>query len=244
MIEGLYAAASGMEAQQQRLDAIGNDLANLDTTGYQAQRGGFQDLLYNGAGAGAAQGVTVGAGAAFLTLGPSQAAGSVQQTGRALDVAINGDGYLQVRQPDGTTALTRDGHLEVDGSRRLTDENGLLVSPPVTLPAGTSESDVQIGADGQITVAGKVVGRLSLVTVPAADQLTQASGNLLIPNSASGAVRAASGATLTQGAVNGSNVDLASEMTELVDAQQGYSLASRAIDIQEQMGQIANGVVP
>jgi flagellar basal-body rod protein FlgG len=242
MIEGLYSAASGMEAQQQRLDSIANDLANVDTTGFQSQRVGFEDLLYNGSGSAGASGVTVGAGSALLTLGPSQAAGPIQQTGRSLDVAISGDGYLQLRQANGSVALTRDGHLEVDAQGRLTDENGLLLTPPITMPAGVSQSDVQIGADGTITAAGKSIGRLALVTVPAPDQLTEASGNLLLPNAASGGVRAATNATVVQGALNGSNVDLASTMSQMIDAQQGYSLASRAINIEEQMGQIANGV--
>jgi len=242
MIEGLYSAASGMEAQQQRLDAIGNDLANLNTTGYQTQRVGFENLLYNGAGAGASAGVTVGAGAQALTLGTDQSAGPLQQTGRALDVAISGDGYLQVRRPDGSVGMTRDGHLEVDGQGRLTDESGLLLQPPITIPAGVSTQDIQIGADGAVTAAGKPLGKLALVTVPAPDRLLEASGNLLVAGAASGAVRAASAATITQGAVNGSNVDMASEMSEMVDAQQAYSLASRAINIEQQMGQMANGV--
>jgi len=242
MIEGLYSAAAGMEAQQQRMDAIGNDLANVDTTGYQSQRVGFEDLLYGAPTGGAAQGVAIGSGSALLSYGPSDVAGPLQQTGRPLDVAITGNGYLQVRQANGSVALTRDGHLEIDADRRLTDENGLLIQPPITLPAGASENDVQIGTDGAITVAGKQIGKLAIVTVPAPDRLIEASGNLLLPSAASGAVRAATGTVVTQAAVNGSNVDLATEMSQMMDAQQSYSLASRAINIEEQMGQIANGV--
>src|SRR5271167_1867668 len=106
MLEGLYSAAAGMEAQQQRLDSISNDLANLDTPGYQSERVGFEDLLYNTAGGTSGTGVTTGTGAAAITLGPSQRASTLQQTGQPLDVGIVGDAYLEVKQPDGTQALT------------------------------------------------------------------------------------------------------------------------------------------
>lgn len=242
MIQGLYSAASGMEAQQQRLDAISNDLANLNTTGYQSQRIGFQDLLYNGVGAVAAPGVTIGTGAGVVSLGPSQVAGPIEQTGAPLDLAINGDGFFQVRQPDGSTALTRDGQFQLDASGQLTTAAGLLVQPPVKIPAGVDPNTLKIAADGSVTADGKTLGKVSLFTVPAPEQLIEASGNLLLPSAASGAVRPAGGATIQQGALNGSDVNLAQAMTEMVDAQQAYGLASRAITIEQQMGQIANEV--
>jgi len=242
MIDGLYSAASGMDAQQQRLDAISNDLANLNTTGYQSQRIGFQDLLYNSAGSAGAAGVSVGSGAGLISLGPSQLAGPLQPTGNPLDLAISGDGYFEVRQADGTTALTRDGSFQRDATGQLTTAAGLIVQPPIKVPAGTADSDIKVSADGTVTVAGKTIGKLALATVPAPEQLTPLSGNLLAPTTASGAVRPATAATIVQGEVNGSNVDLARAMTDMMDAQQGYSLASRAISIQEQMLQMANGV--
>src|ERR1700741_4944282 len=113
MLEGLYSAAAGMVAQQQRLDAITNDVANVSTTGYQAQRVGFRDLLYSPV-AGLPGAVGGGAGAATPLLGRSQAQGPIQDTGQPLDVAIQGPGYLEVRRADGSTALTRDGALQVD----------------------------------------------------------------------------------------------------------------------------------
>jgi flagellar basal-body rod protein FlgG len=231
-----------MEAQQQRLDAISNDLANLNTTGYQSQRVGFQDLLYNGVGAVGAPGVTIGTGAAVVSLGPSQVAGPIQQTGSPLDLAINGDGFFQVRQADGSTALTRDGQLQLDASGQLTNAAGLLVQPPVKIPAGVDPHTVKIAGDGSVTTDGKTLGKVSLFTVPSPEQLIEASGNLLLPTAASGAVRPAATATMQQGALNGSDVNLARAMTEMVDAQQAYGLASRAITIEQQMGQIANGV--
>jgi flagellar basal-body rod protein FlgG len=242
MLEGLYSAASGMDAQQQRLDAISNDIANIDTTGYQSERIGFESLLNNSAGSAGAPGVSVGTGAAAVSLGPSQVGGPVTQTGQPLDLAISGDAYFQVRRGDGSIALTRDGSFQLDAGRRLTNAQGQPVQPPITLPSGVQPSDVKISTDGTLTAAGKKIGQISLVTVPAPEQLTQVSGNLLTPSAASGAVRPASGATLQQGALSGSNVDLASAMTQMMDAQQSYDLSSRAISIEQQMLTIANQI--
>jgi flagellar basal-body rod protein FlgG len=246
MLEGLYSAAAGMDAQQQRLDSISNDLANLDTPGYQAQRVGFEDLLYNAPGgangSGASTGVTVGTGAAALDLGPTQASSAIEPTGQPLDVAISGNAYLEVKQTDGTPALTRNGSLEVDGLGRLTTAGGLLVQPPITIPAGTSAADISIATNGTVTVQGHALGKIALVTVPAPEQLTSNGSSLFVANAASGAIRAASGATIEQGSLNSSNVSIATEMVDMMDAEQSYSMQSKALNIQAQMAQIANEV--
>ena len=120
MLDGLYAAASGMQAQQTALDAIANDLANESTPGYQATKVGFHDLLYASGGASSGSTVATGAGAAAAIIGRSQLQGSMQQTGQPLDVAILGPGYIEVRRPDGTIGLTRNGVLQLNAQRRLT----------------------------------------------------------------------------------------------------------------------------
>src|SRR5579864_9130812 len=107
MLEGLYAAASGMEAQQQRLDALSNDIANVDTPGYQSEMLGFYDLLYSTAGSSEGTTVPTGAGAAAQYMGRSQLAGPIAPTNQPLDIAIIGDGFLQFKRPDGTIGLTR-----------------------------------------------------------------------------------------------------------------------------------------
>jgi flagellar basal-body rod protein FlgG len=242
MLEGLYSAAAGMQAQQERLDAISNDLANLDTPGYQSERVGFEDLLYSAAAPSQGSGVTVGAGAQAVNLGPSQVGGGVQQTGDPLDLAIDGDAYFEVKQSDGTTALTLNGQLQIDGKGQLTTGSGMLVQPPITVPSGTSPSDVTIDSDGTVSANGKTLGKLALVTVAAPEQLTPVGDSLLVPSAASGTPHAATGATVIQGSLNTSNVDLATEMTQMMDAQQSYSMASKALDIQSQMAQIANQV--
>jgi flagellar basal-body rod protein FlgG len=242
MLEGLYSAAAGMDAQQQRLDAISNDLANIDTPGYQSQRVGFEDLLYNSAGSSSGTGVTIGTGAAATNLGPSQSTSALEQTGQPLDVAIVGNAYLEVKQTNGTMALTRNGSLQLDSSGRLTTADGLLVQPPITAPAGVSASDITIGQDGTVSAQGKTLGKLAIVNVPAPEQLTAAGSSLFTANASSGAIKPVPGATVEQGSLNSSDVDLATEMTAMMDTEQSYSMTSKALDIQSQMLQIANEV--
>jgi flagellar basal-body rod protein FlgG len=242
MLEGMYSAAAGMAAQQQRLDALSNDIANVDTVGYKGVRVAFRDLVYDASGPGGAPGAVLeGAGAEATTIGRSGAAAPLEQTGRALDVAIGGDGYLQVTRPDGTTALTRDGHLSVDAGGRVLAA-GLPLQPPVTLPAGTDPDSLSIAADGTLTSQGRRVGGIQLLTVRAPDRMMPVGDNLFAPTAQSGAPGAARAATLQQGVLEGSNVDLANTMVDMMDAQRSYSLAARAINYQDQMAQIANGL--
>jgi len=242
MVEGLFSAAAGMAAQQQRLDAISNDIANVDTTGYQAQRVGFEDLLYNSAGSNNPTGVTTGTGAATMDLGPSQAEGEIQQTGRSLDVAINGPGFLEVRQSGGAIGLTRNGALQLDAKGQLTTADGDVVQPPITVPKGVNENDIDIGPSGTVTANGRTLGRLALVTVPSPSGLLANGSSTYSLTAASGGARAATGATLQQGALEGSNVDISTEMVNMMDAQRSYSLDSEAIQIQEQMASTADQV--
>ena len=242
MLEGLYSAAAGMAAQQQHMDAVANDLANVDTTGYKSLRTGFRDLLYTQAGKAAGTRVDVGAGAAATQLGRSLEQGALQNTGRMLDVAISGQGFFQVRRGNGSTALTRDGNFHLDSGGRLVNSSGARVLPAITVPAGTSEDQVSIASDGTVNVAGKQMGKLRLVTVRSPEGLTAAGDNLFTASAASGPVRAATGATLQQGYLEGSNVDMADAMVGMMDAQRGFEMASKAIQMQDEMAGIANGV--
>ena len=113
----------GMAAQQEQIDALANDMANMSTPGYQATRVGFHDLLYSSGGGSTGSTVATGAGAAAQIIGRSQVQGSIQPTGRPLDVAIVGEGYIEVRRPDGTIGLTRNGVLQIDCSRSPDDEH-------------------------------------------------------------------------------------------------------------------------
>jgi flagellar basal-body rod protein FlgG len=242
MLEGLYSAASGMEAQQQQFDAISNDMANLDTPGYQSTIVGFHDLLYSNGGYGST--VATGAGSAAQMVGRDQTQGAIQQTGQPLDVAIQGAGFLEVRRPDGTIGLTRNGSLQLNAKRQLTNQAGMLVQPPITIPSGVDPSEVSIASNGTVQAAGKTIGKLSLVDVPAPDGLVADGDSVFSATAASGAIRPAKSAALQQGALEGSNVNLGDEMSKMMSAQQEYAMGSQAVQYQAQMLQIADQIKP
>jgi len=242
MLEGLYSAASGMEAQQQQFDAISNDIANVDTPGYQSTIVGFHDLLYSNGGYGS--NVPTGAGSAAQVVGHDQTQGAIEQTGQPLDVAVQGQGFLEVRRFDGSTGLTRNGNLQLNANRQLTNQQGMLVQPPITIPAGVPTDQVNIAADGTVQAGGKTVGKLSLVDVPAPDGLIADGDSVFSATAASGAIRAAKGTTLQQGALEGSNVNLGDEMAKMESAQQNYQMGSQAVQYQAQMLAIANQIKP
>jgi flagellar basal-body rod protein FlgG len=246
MLEGLHSAAAGMAAQQDRISAVSNDLANASTTGYKHVRVGFRDLMYQQAGRPARLGTNArtGTGSAAVDAGRSMGQGALQQTGNPLDVAIQGEGFLRVRLPDGRQALTRDGALRIDGTGRLTNSVGALVQPPIRVPAGTASEDVKIGRDGTVTgKAGARLGRLDLVSVRSPQGLQSVGDNAYVASAASGTpTRAPRATTLAAGAIEASNVDMSDAMIEMIDAQRSYQLASKAIETANQMMEIANGV--
>jgi flagellar basal-body rod protein FlgG len=242
MLTGLYAAAAGMESEQTQLNAVSNDLANVDTPGYQAQELGFHDLLYTTAGPQNGTTFPTGAGSAADVVGRNQSVGQIEQTGRALDVAVLGPGFIEVQRPNGTIGLTRNGTLELNARRQLTTATGMIVMPGVTIPNGVSLDKVSIAANGTVQVAGKAIGRIGLVTVPAPDRLLAAGDSTFSATAASGGIRAATGTTLEQGALEQSNVDMATAMGQMIDAQRSYQMDSRAISMQDQMLQIANQI--
>jgi flagellar basal-body rod protein FlgG len=240
MLQGLYAAASGMEAQQTQFDAISNDLANLNTPGYQSTEVGFQDLLYSGAGSASGSTVATGTGAASSIVGRSQTEGALQTTGNPLDVAISGPGFLQVRRSDGTIGLTRNGSLQVDAQGQVTDQQGNPLVPSITLPKGADPSQMHIAANGTVTAGGRTLGKITVVDVPAPTQLQPDGGSLFSVTAGSGPTRPAPGSTVQQGALEGSNVDAAQAMTDMINAQRDYQMSSQAIQYQDQMLQIAD----
>jgi flagellar basal-body rod protein FlgG len=242
MLEGLYSAASGMEAQQQQFDAISNDMANVDTPGYQSTIIGFHDLLYSNGEYGS--NVATGAGAQAEQMGYDQSQGAIQQTGQPLDVAVNGPGFLEVRRQDGTIGMTRNGALQLNDKRQLTTQTGMLVQPPITIPAGVDPSQVSIASNGTVSVGKQTLGKLSLVDVPAPNGLVADGDSVFSATAASGAIRAAKGTSVQQGALEGSNVNMGDEMSKMMDAQQQYAMGSQAIQYQAQMLQIANEIKP
>lgn len=235
MADGIYAAASGMAAQQTRIDYLSNDVANVNTTGYRAQRLAFSDLLYT-----PEQGVPVGAGSAVVSLGPTGSSGAIQPSDNPLDLALQGPGFFQVKRSDGTTALTRDGTFGLDANGDLVTSTGERLG--VQVPKGTQPSDISIGGDGTVSVSDKKVGQITVVDVPSTAGLRPLGDNLFATSAASGNPTP-SKTTVQQGATESSNVDLAETMSELIDAQRGFELASRAIKTQDELLDDANQLV-
>jgi flagellar basal-body rod protein FlgG len=240
MLQGLYAAASGMEAQQNQFTAISNDLANLNTPGYQATEVGFQDLLYSGAGSASGTTMATGTGSASSIIGRSQAEGSLDNTGQPLDVAISGEGFLQVRRNDGSIGLTRNGSLQTNDQGEITDQQGHPLVPSIKLPAGDTPADLTIDLNGNVSAKGQKLGTIAIVTVPAPNQLQPDGDNTYSVTAGSGATHVATGSTVQQGALEGSNVDVNTAMTDMINAQRSYQMASQAIQYQSQMLQIAD----
>jgi flagellar basal-body rod protein FlgG len=238
MLEGLYAAAAGMTAEQDQLDATANNISNEDTPGYQSEEVGFQDLLYENDDDDPSSAV-VGAGSAASAVGYSQQQGSLEQTGGPLDLAIEGNGYFQVRLANGTTGLTRDGSFQLNSHGQITTASGQTLVPPITVPAGTSASDIRVSTNGVVSVGGRRVGTLAVVMVPAPDKLLANGDSTYTTTAASGAPRAVRGAVVQQGYLEQSNVDLDVEISNMESAQQGYEMASKAISMEADMGQIA-----
>ncbi|MEA2421716.1 MAG: flagellar basal-body rod protein FlgG [Thermoleophilaceae bacterium] len=240
MLEGLYTAAAGMAAQQQRMDALSNDVANVNTSGYKRVRIGFRDLVYQQDGP---NGPRTGSGAAAVQLGRGYEQGTFEKSDSPLDLAIAGDGYFQVRRSDtGQIALTRSGSFQADATGQIVTAQGDRLVPPIQLPRGVDPSTLTIAQDGTVSSAGRALGQVQLVTVPAPTGLQAAGNGYYTVTAASGGVRRAPAATVEQGMIESSNVNLADAMVDMMDAQRSYAMASKAIHMQDQMMEIANGV--
>jgi flagellar basal-body rod protein FlgG len=235
MANGIYAAAAGMAAQQTRIDAIANDLANADTPGYKSERIGFVDLLY-----GSENGVAVGSGATTIDAGPEMTEGALGASDNPLSVAIDGPAFFQVQRPGGGVGLTRDGDFQLDSAGNLVTSTGSRLVPPITVPAGTAPKDVTISSNGTVTVVNKVVGKLNLVDVGSPSGLQPVGTSMYVTTAASGHATAAKGTTLVQAQLEQSNVSVPEAMSDLLDAQQNYTILSHAISTQDQLLEIAN----
>jgi flagellar basal-body rod protein FlgG len=218
-----------MAAQQAWLDSLANDVANVQTEGYKQSRIGFRDLVND-------------AGAAAVDAGRSFREGTLVETEDPLAVAIEGPGFFAVKRGDGQTALTRAGDFQLDARGAIVTASGMELQPPVTLPKGASANDVAIDSDGTIRVGTTKVGALTVVQVPVPEGLASGGDTTFLPTAASGAPAPLKGAVVKQGVLESSNVDIASAMTDLVQAQRGYELQSRVLRMQDELMEIANGI--
>ncbi|MEO8698618.1 MAG: flagellar basal-body rod protein FlgG [Kofleriaceae bacterium] len=258
MFRSLATAASGMEAQQTKLDVTANNIANVSTNGFKKGRAEFADLMYQelrpggaptGAGTSAPTATEIGMGTRLVSTARSQGQGELHQTGNPLDVAIEGQGYLPVTLPNGETAYTRNGALHMTAEGKLVNADGFAVGGEITIPPDAQS--VTIGADG--TISAKVPGdtqnvelgqiQLAMFANPAG--LAAQGGTLFRETTASGTAvlgaPADGGAgTLRQGMLEVSNVNVVEEMIDLISGQRAYEINSRVIKAADEMlGQTA-----
>jgi flagellar basal-body rod protein FlgG len=258
MDASLWVAKTGLDAQQTRMNVISNNLANVNTTGFKRDRAVFEDLLYQnirqaggqtGADTQAATGFQLGTGVRVLATEKIVAQGNMQTTENSLDIAIAGDGYFQVAQPDGTIAYTRDGNFNLDNAGQIVTSSGQLLQPAITVPANASS--VTIGQDGTVSVelqaggGAQVLGQLQLARFINSAGLQAMGQNLLKETPASGAPQVGNpGADgmgiLMQGALEASNVNVVEEMVSMIETQRAYEINSKAISTVDGMLQYLN----
>ena len=240
-----------MDAQQQNLDTIANNLANANTNGFKKSQIEFQDLLYTrtraaGADAGAGTvvptGVEVGNGSRVVATAKIFTQGQLNQTGQNWDMAINGDGFLQVQRADGTYAYTRDGSLKVDNTGHLTTSDGLpVLSGFQPVPAGTGT--VSIASNGQVTTmgpSGTQTYQIQLTRFANPSGLLSLGGNTYQESPASGTPETGAPGQngyglIVQGSLESSNVNIVQEMVNMIQAQRAYEINSKSVQTSDEM---------
>jgi flagellar basal-body rod protein FlgG len=247
MIRALWIAKTGLDAQQTSLDVITNNLANVSTNGYKRQRAVFQDLLYQTLrqpGAQSSQqstipsGLQIGTGVAPVATERVQIQGNLTQTGNPLDLAIQGEGFLAVLLPDGTTAYTRDGALQKDANGQLVSADGYPLQPAITIPS--TATSITIGKDGVVTItqqgqtASTQVGTIQLSGFVNPGGLQSMGQNLFLETASSGTATpntpGSNGiGTLNQAYLETSNVNVAEELVLMIQTQRAYEMNSKAI---------------
>ena len=255
-MRSLDIAGTGMQAQQTNVETISNNIANMTTTGFKRRRAEFQDLIYQDlrrVGSNSSDSGTIVPSGAQVGLGVKTAAiyrineqGNLQQTSNSLDLAIQGNGYLQVTLPSGDTAYTRDGTLALASDGTIVTADGYSVAPGITVP--TNAQSVTINASGQVQVtlagqtAAQTVGQIQLATFPNEAGLDAQGYNLLLQTAASGNPTTgnpgSSGfGSVMQGYIESSNVNVVSEITNLITAQRAYEMNSKVITASDDMMQ-------
>lgn len=253
-MRSLNIAATGMLAQQLNVEVISNNIANMNTTAYQRRRAEFQDLLYqNVRSVGATSssdgeivpsGAQVGLGVRTAAVYRITQQGNLTSTENTFDIAIQGNGYFQIRLPSGETAYTRAGSFQLSPTGQIVTADGNVVLPGITIP--NNATDVTINASGQVlvktpgTVTPTSVGQLQLAVFANEAGLNPIGDNLLMETPASGSpVTGLPGAdgfgTVRQGFLETSNVNVVSEITNLITAQRAYELNSKVIQTSDEM---------
>lgn len=253
-MQALKIAATGMSAQQMRVDVTAQNISNMSTTGYNARRAEFADLHYQqvrtpgavtaSTGEVLPAGIQLGLGVRPAAVSMEVRQGAVRQTGGELDLAIEGDGYIEIELPSGETAYTRDGALKLTGEGELVTSEGYRVLPGITIPEDARR--IEINREGGVfalfqgEIEAQAIGELSLATFINDKGLEALGDNLFRETAASGPPATGAPGTdgrglFRQGYLEESSVDVVAEITELIEAQRGYELNSKVLSAADEM---------
>ncbi|MCR9200970.1 MAG: flagellar basal-body rod protein FlgG [Planctomycetaceae bacterium] len=256
MLRALYTSATGMKAQEMLIDNTANNLANVNTTGFRRSRVDFADLVYNtvrqpGTIASGAQvsptGLQIGNGVRAVGTTKHFAQGTVEQTGNPLDIAIEGDGFFQMRLPNGELRYSRAGNFRIDAQGQLVNGDGVLLEPSITIPQDVDVTRITISTAGEVQgivsgsdTAPQTLGTIQLVAFRNPAGLSSEGANLFSSTAASGdPVIGNPGdvglGQLRQSFLENSNVEVVTELISLISAQRAYEINSRAIRAGDEM---------
>jgi flagellar basal-body rod protein FlgG len=258
MDASMWVAKTGLDAQQTRLNVISNNLANVNTTGFKRDRANFEDLLYQNIRQAGGQtslttqaptGLMQGTGTRVVATEKIHAQGNMINTQNALDIAINGEGFFQITQPDGTTAYTRDGTFKLSNTGQLVTSTGQPLAPAIVIPANASS--ITIGEDGTVSVelfaggGAQQLGQIQTARFVNPPGLQPLGGNLYKETVASGAPQllnpgTQAAGTLRQGMLEASNVNVVEEMVNMIETQRAYEINSKAISAADGMLRFLN----
>ena len=260
-MRALDTAATGMAAMDLQVQVIAGNIANMTTTGYKSQRAEFQDLLYEHVqriGAQASDqgnilpvGIELGSGVKTVGTPRLMTQGTLSQTGNTLDVAIQGSGWFKIQMPDGTFSYTRDGSFQMDSQGRIVTAQGNLVQPTITIPPNSAGLTINQQGQVSVTLPGQtnstIVGQLSLTRFVNQAGLLPVGNNLYQETPASGPpqdglANAEGYGTITQGSLEQANVDVVSEMSNMIAAQRAYEINAKVISAADEMLQTTAGL--
>ena len=257
MDASMWVAKTGLDAQQTRMNVISNNLANVNTTGFKRDRAIFEDLLYQnirqaggqtGANTQAPTGLMLGTGVRVVATEKQHAQGNMVNTQNPLDIAIAGEGFFQIAQPDGTISYSRDGNFKLSNTGQIVTASGALLQPGITIP--TTASSVTFGRDGTISIelaagGSQVIGQIQLARFVNPSGLEAKGQNLFKETPASGAPQVLQPGTtgagiLMQGTLEASNVNVVEEMVNMIETQRAYEINSKAISAVDGMLKFIN----
>ena len=260
-MQALRTAATGMAAQELNVQVISNNIANINTTSYKKQTAAFQDLIYEHVRRVGAQasdqgtilpvGIDLGGGVKTVGTPRSMTQGTLSMTGNDLDVAVTGEGFFKIQMPDGTYQYTRDGTFQMDNQGRIVTAQGNPVQPTITIP--NNSSGITVNAQGQVSVTlpgsttSQIIGQIGLTRFINKGGLNPVGSNQYTDTPSSGppqdGIANAEGyGSITQGSLEQSNVDVVSEMSNLITAQRAYEMNAKVISAADQMLQTTSGL--